>query len=316
MRAGTRPSLAVDLNGVAFPLPVLAASGCLGTGRDGYGLVDVRRLGGIVTRSLTLEPARGSGSPRMAETPSGLLTSVGFQNAGVEQFVREDLPRLARVGTPVIVSVAGSSLEEYLRVTGFVHSEPGVVAIEVCLATPDLELGDGAPFWARMDRTVEIVGSVARMSRLPVFAKLPPLLPRLEETAESCVRVGAHGLTLIDGVPGMAIDPSRLRPWLAEGIGTLSGPAIRPIALAAVHKVARSLPGVPIMGVGGITSGSDAVEFLLAGAWAVQVGTAMLVDPAAPLEIAQGILRHLRSTGLASPAELRSHLRGMEGGNG
>ncbi len=306
--AGVKPTMTVDLAGVAFPLPVLAASGCLGTGGEPT-VVDLRRLGGVVTRSLTLEPRRGAPTPRMAETPSGLLSWTGLQNPGVEGFLVEDLPRLEQAGVPVVASIAGGGVEEFLRVTSLLQHRPGIVALEVYLGAPDEERGRGRPFAARLDRAVEVVGAVARMSRLPVFAKLPYLEPDLVETARACVRAGAHGLTLIGGVPGLAVDAERLRPELAAPIGLLSGPAIKPIALAAVHRVARELPEVPIMGVGGIATGRDAVEFLLAGAWAVQVGTAMLIDPAAPVEIARGILAYLKDKQLESPAALRGRLR-------
>ncbi len=314
--AGVKPSLAVDLNGVVFPLPVLAAAGCLGTGRDGGGLVDLHRLGGVVTRSLTLHPGKGTSTPRMAETAAGLLTAVGLQNPGVEAFVSEDLPRLVRAGVPVIASVAGASLEEYIRVASFLHSNPGITALEVYLSAPDDERGGGRPFYSHLERIIEVIGSVARLSHIPVFAKLPALLPDLEETAGACVRAGAHGLTLIDGVPGMSVDTTKLRASLSTVIGGLSGPSIRPIALAAVYRVAQAMPDVPIMGVGGIGTGDDAVEFLLAGAWAVQVGTAMLVNPSAPAEIAQGIHRHLKTKGFASAADLRGRLRGNEYAHG
>jgi dihydroorotate dehydrogenase (NAD+) catalytic subunit len=310
--AGVKPTLAVDLNGVVLPMPVLAASGCLGTGRDGGGLVDLHRLGGVVTRSLTLHPGKGTSTPRMAETAAGLLTSVGLQNPGVEGFISDDLPRLVKAGVPVIASVAGSSLEEYIRVTSLLHTQPGIVALEVYLSAPDEERGGGRPFYSRMERILEVVGSVARLSRLPVFVKLPALLPHLEETAGACVRSGAHGLTLIDGVPAMSVDTTRMRASLSTVLGGLSGPAIRPIALAAVYRVAQAMPDVPIMGVGGIGTGDDAVEFLLAGAWAVQVGTAMFVNPSAPAEIVQGIHLHLKTKGFASAAELRGRLRSNE----
>jgi dihydroorotate dehydrogenase (NAD+) catalytic subunit len=306
--AGVKPSLAVDLNGVGFPLPVLAASGCFGTGKELAGLVDLHRLGGIVTRSLTYNPTKGSPTPRVAESPSGIVTSVGIQNAGVHGFIAEDLPRLERTGLPIVVSVAGSSLEEYIRVASALARSPGIVALEVYLSAADEER-DGAPFYARIDRIGEVVGAVSRLSRFPVFAKLPALLPDLVEAARACVRAGAHGLTLIDAVPGMVIDVGKLRPRLGSATGGLSGPAIRPIAVAAVFNVASAMPDVPIMGVGGISTGEDAVEFLLAGAWAVQVGTAMLVNPSAPMEIAQGILRYLKAKGLGSPADLRGRLR-------
>ena len=306
--AGVKQNMTVDLAGVVFPLPVLAASGCLGTGRD-PGLVDLHRLGGVVSRSLTLAGAKGGPTPRMTETPSGLLSWVGLQNPGVESFLAEDLPRFLKAQVPVVASVAGTSLEEYIRVASVLQGTPGVVALEVYLGAPDEERGRGEPFHARMDRVTDVVGAVSRLSRFPVFAKLPMLVPDLVHMARACVRAGAHGLTLIDGVPGLAIDAERLRPRLAAPVGTVSGPAIKPMALAAVYQVAQALPEVPIMGVGGISTGEDAVEFLLAGAWAVQVGTAMLVNPAAPLEIAQGILTYLKAKGIGSPADLRGRLR-------
>lgn len=306
--AGVRTSLAVDLNGLRFPLPVLAASGCFGTGKELAGLVDLHRLGGIVTRSLTYDASRGSPTPRVAESPSGIVWSVGVQNPGVRGFVVDELPRLQKLGLPVVVSVAGSSLEEYVRVARSLEGHDGIVALEVYLSIADDERG-GAPFYSRTERMAEVVGAVSRLSRFPVFVKLPALLPGLLEAARACVRAGAHGLTLIDSIPAMVIDVAGLRPGLGSATGGLSGPAIRPIAVAAVFEVACAMPDVPIMGVGGIVSGEDAVEFLLAGAWAVQVGTAMLVNPSAPVEIAQGILGYLKAKGLASPADLRGRLR-------
>ena len=303
-----RSSLVVDLNGLRFAHPVLAAAGCLATRRDGPGLVDLHRLGGVVTRTLTLAPSKGAPTPRAAETPSGMISFVGLQNPGLEEFVAEDLPRLRKAQVLVIVSIAGSSLEEYIRIANALHDLEGIVAMEVYLAGADVERG-GEPFYARPDRIHEVVGAVSRLSRLPVFVKLPPLLPDLVETARLCVRDGAHGFTLIDAVPALAVDVDRLRPRLAVPVGGLSGPAIKPIALAAVYRVARAMPEVPIMGVGGISTGEDAVEFLLAGAWAVQVGTAMLVNPSAPVEIARGIQAYLKNKGIASPGDLRGRLR-------
>jgi dihydroorotate dehydrogenase (NAD+) catalytic subunit len=306
--ARLRSSLVVDLNGLRFAHPVLAAAGCLATRRDGPGLVDLHRLGGVVTRTLTLAPSKGAPTPRAAETASGMVSFVGLQNPGLEEFVAEDLPRLRKAQVPVIVSVAGSSLEEYIRIANALHGLEGIVALEVYLSGADGERG-GEPFYARPDRIHEVVGAVSRLSRLPVFVKLPPLLPDLVETARLCVRDGAHGFTLIDAVPALAIDADRLRPRLAVPVGGLSGPAIKPIALAAVYRVARAMPDVPIMGVGGISTGEDAVEFFLAGAWAVQVGTAMLVNPSAPVEIARGIQAYLKAKGIASPGDLRGRLR-------
>ncbi len=306
--AGVKQTLAVDLAGVRLPIPVLAASGCFGTGRELAGLADLHKLGGVVTRSITLHPSKGSPTPRLAETASGILSWVWLQNPGIEAFLAEDLPRLVRTGLPVIVSIAGTSLEEYVRVTSLLQGAPGVVALEVYLPCPDEERG-GEPFVSRPDHAAEVVGAVSRLSRVPVFAKLPALLTDLVETARTCVRAGAHGLTLIDAVQGMAVDVGKLRPKLSAVIGGLSGPAIRPVAVASVFQVAQAMPEVPILGVGGVATGEDAVEFLLAGAWAVQVGTAMLVNPSAPAQVAQGILRYLKAKGLASPADIRGRVR-------
>jgi len=307
--AGVRPTLEVDLGGLRLAQPVLAASGCLGTGRDVPALVDLRRLGGVVTRSLTLNPSKGAPAPRATETASGLLSAIGLQNPGARAFVEEDLPRLVKAGVPVIGSVAGTTTDEYLRVVQELHVRPGVVALEVNLSLPDQERDGDQPISARPERVGEVVGAVARLSHVPVFAKLPALLPDPVGFAHICVRAGAHGLTLIDAVPGLAVDARSLRSRLAVPVGGLSGPAIKPIALAAVYRVARALPDVPIMGVGGVATGDDAVEFLLAGAWAVQVGTALLVNPSAAIDVSRGILAFLQGKQIASPADLRGRLR-------
>ena len=303
-----RRGLAVDLNGVVLPTPIMVASGCAGTGRELGGLVDLRRLGGVVSRSVTLQPRRGTPTPRIAETPSGIVWSTGLQNPGIELFLAEELPRLIRGGAPVFVSIAGGTMEEFVRLTSLLQGAQGVTAIETQISGPDDELGT-AVLAARPDRAAEIVGAVARMASVPVFAKLPPLLPELVPTAQGCVRAGAHGVTLIDSVPGLGVDASSLRPRLGAVTGWLSGPAIRPLALRAVYEVARALPDVPILGVGGVRTGEDAVEMLLAGAWAVQMGTATLVDPSASVGAAQEVLSYLNAKGLSSPADVRGRLR-------
>ena len=299
--------LGVDLKGLHLVHPVMSASGCLGLGREGTGLVDARRLGAIVTRTLTFEPSTGAAPPRLAETPSGLLTSVGLQNPGILSFLEEDLPRLLTFGPPVIASIGGGRVEEYLRVVHHINASGGIVGIELYLPSPDEERT--GTFASRIDRSIELVGAVTRLTRLPVFAKLPFLGAELVDMAIACVRAGAHGITLIDGIQGLAIDPSHGQPRLASTYGYLSGPAIRPLALAAVHRVATALPEVPLIGVGGISSGAEAAEFLMAGAWAVQVGTAMLVDPEALLRIARELAQFLVDKGVDSPADLRGMLR-------
>lgn len=303
-----RAQLGVDLGaGIVLQHPVMAAAGCLGYGREGTGLVDARHLGAIVTRTITLEPSAGASPPRLASTPSGLLTAIGLQNPGIDSFLDEDLPALAALGPPIILSIGGSRIEEFLRMAHAVHDVPGIVALEIYLSSPDTERH--GTFASRIDRTIELVGAVSRLTRLPVFAKLPLLGAELVDAAHACIRAGAHGLTLLDGAPGLGIDVRTHRPSLASTYGLVSGPALRPLALAAVHRVATALPEVPLLGVGGIASGSDALEFVLAGAWAVQVGTAMLVDPAAPTRIVRELAEELDRQGAASLESLRGRLR-------
>jgi dihydroorotate dehydrogenase (NAD+) catalytic subunit len=306
--AGVKRSIAADLGGLVLSTPVMIASGCAGTGRELAGLVDTRRIGAIVTRSITLRPRRGDPTPRIAETPAGIAWSTGMQNPGIEAFLAEELPRFAKAGTAIIVSITGGTLEEYVRITSLLQGKPGIAAIEVRLSEPDDEL-DRPLLGAHPERAIEIVGAVARMSMVPVFAKLPAVTTDLVELARGVVRAGAHGLTLLDAPLAMSVDANTLRPGLGAVTGWLSGPAMKPVTLRAVFDVARALPGTPILAVGGVRSGEDAVEMLLAGAWAVQVGTATLIDPAAPVEVARGVAGYLKEKRFGSPADLRGRLR-------
>ena len=301
-------SLSVDLGGLVVPTPVLIAAGCAGTGRELAGLVELRKVGGLVSRSVTVEPEKGSPTPRLAESPSGIVWSTGVQNPGIDAFIAEELPRLAKTSPHVIVSVAGGSLEEYVRLTGALQGRAEVSAIEVNLSGPDLEL-ERPVLGNHVDRAAEVAGAVARMSMVPVFAKVPMQAFELPEIARAVVRAGATGLTV--GGPPAALDvrAERLRPGLGGVTGWLSGPALLPMTLRSVFDVARAVPDVPVIAVGGIRSGEDAIEAFLAGAWAVQVGTATLIDPSAPVSVAQGIVRYLKAKGLASPVDLRGRLR-------
>jgi dihydroorotate dehydrogenase (NAD+) catalytic subunit len=265
-------------------------------------------VGGVVSRTITLEPDRGSPTPRIAESPSGILWSTGLQNPGIDVFVQEELPRLARAFPAVIVSIAGGSLEEYVRLTGALQGRPEVSGIEVYLSGRDEELGR-ATLGAHADRAAEIAGAVARMSLVPVFAKVPLAVTDLVEVAGALVRAGVTGLTIGGPPPALDVRADRLRPGLGGVTGWLSGPALLPLTLRAVFDVARAVPDTPVIAVGGIRSGRDAVGAFLAGAWAVQVGTATLVDPAAPVEVAQGIVSYLKAKGMASPADVRGRLR-------
>ncbi len=306
--AGVRRSIAVDLGGWVLPTPVMVAAGCAGTGRELTGFVDTRRIGAIVTRSITLRPRRGDPTPRIAESASGVIWATGMQNPGIEAFLEEELPRFQRTGAPVVVSIVGGTLEEYVRLTTLLQRRPEIAAIEVRLSEPDEEM-ERPVLGAHPERAIEIVGAVARMSLVPVFAKLPAVATDLVELARGAVRAGAHGLTLLDSPAAMGVDAGTLKPQLGPVGGWLAGPALKPLTLRAVFEVARALPDVPIVAVGGVRSGTDAVELLLAGAWAVQVGTATLIDPSAPVDVARGIAAYLKEKRLASPLDLRGRLR-------
>ncbi len=307
--AGVKRSLSVDLGaGLVLPTPVMVASGCAGTGRELGGLVDLRKVGAIVSRSVTVRPERGTPTPRIAETASGIVWSTGQQNPGIDAFVAEELPRLARGGTHVIVSVVGTTLEEYVRLTGVLQGRPEVAAIEVHLSAPDTEF-EHEELGLHADRAAEVVGAVARMSLVPTFAKLPLHAPSIGELALAVVRAGAHGLTVGGPPPALGVQTARLRPALGAVTGRLSGPAVKPMMLRAVFEVARAVPDTPLIASGGVRTGEDAVEAILAGAWAVQVGTAVLIDPVAPVTVAQGIAEYLKAKGVAAPSDIRGRLR-------
>jgi len=297
-------SLSVDLNGVSFSTPVLTASGTFGSGKEMARIVELHGLGGIVTKSVTLEPRRGLPVPRMAETSAGMLNAIGLQNPGVEEFLAKDAPFISSAGVPVIVSVAGKTVREFVDVAMRVAEIPGVVAIEANISCPNVERRNEV-FACYPDQAADVIAAMSRMTRLPVFAKLTADTTDIVRVAEACVGAGAHGLSLINTLLGMAIDVETFRPKLGGVTGGLSGPAIRPIAIRCVHQVARALPDVPIVGIGGITSAEDAVEFLLAGAWAVQVGTVNFLRPAAAVDIAAGMAAYLARKGLSHPDELR-----------
>jgi dihydroorotate dehydrogenase (NAD+) catalytic subunit len=298
---GVRRTLGIDLGGLPLPTPVMIASGCAGTGRELSGLVDMRKVGGIVSRTVTVAPRAGGPLPRIAESPSGVVWSTGLQNPGIEAFVADELPRLVKPGAPVFVSIGGGSLEEYVRLASLLRGRAGVVALELFLSGPDEELGGGV-LGAQVERCAEIVGAVARMSTVPIFAKLPALVVDPVAVAVACVRAGAHGLVLCGPLPALALD--------AEGSvagsvsGWLAGPAMRPVVLRAVLEVSLALPDVPLIASGGIRTGDDAVRAMAAGAWAVQVGTGVLVDPTAPVEVASELARTLKARGLSTPSQL------------
>ena len=313
MSEGAR-SLAVDVGGLVLATPVAIAAGCAGTGRELGGLVDVRRVGGVVTRTITVEPRPGSAPPRFAETAGGIVWSTGWQNPGIDAFVRTELPVWSNGGPPLVVSIGGGTLESYVRLAGALQGHAAVRGIEVHLSGPDEEL-ERPVLGAHADRVNEIVGAVARMSVVPVFAKLPGGVD-VVPLAIAAARAGAAGLTLCDGPPAYAVDTDAARPALGGGVGWLAGPALKPMTLRAVADVTRALPRMPIMASGGLRTAHDAIDAMFAGATAVQLGTATLLDPIAPVTVARGIATELQRRGLGSSADLRGGLVSTEPSGG
>jgi dihydroorotate dehydrogenase (NAD+) catalytic subunit len=308
-----RRTLVVDLGGIVLPTPVIIASGCSGTGRELSDLVDLRKVGAIVSRTITVDERLGAPVPRISESSAGIVWDTGLQNPGLDAFVAGELSRLARGGVRTIVSIGGGSLEEYVRLSSTLQGRPEVSAIEIYLAGPDEEL-ERSVLGAHPDRVNEIVGAVARMSLVPVFAKVPGGCDDVVELARAAVRAGATGVTLLGSPPALGVEAAGTLPGRGAVHGWLSGPALRPITLRALYDVARELPGVPLIASGGVRTGEDAVGCLLAGAWAVQVGTATLADPTTAVTVAHGIVRYLEGNGLASPGDLRGRIASNDPG--
>ena len=283
-------------SGLLLTNPVMTAAGTFGYGIEYSQLVDVQRLGAIVCKTTTLKPRRGNPQPRLVETASGLLNSVGLQNIGVEAVVKDKAPVWAGWRVPVIVSIAGETSDEYARVADRLEGVAGVSGIEVNISCPNVASG-GMEFGADPKAAAEVTAAVKAASSLPIIVKLSPNVTRIEEIASAVAEAGADAVTLINTLRGMAIDVDTGEPSLGNVIGGLSGPAIKPVALYMAHKVAGTVD-VPIIGCGGIGCADDALEFIMAGAAAVQVGTANLTNPEAALDVLDGIQRFLGARGI------------------
>jgi dihydroorotate dehydrogenase (NAD+) catalytic subunit len=295
------PLAAVDMTtrlaGVAFPNPVFTASGCAAAGQELSQFFDVASLGAVVTKSIMLRARAGRPTPRMAETPSGMLNSIGLQGPGIDAFVSTDLPWLAEQGARAVVSIAGHSVDEYVRLTQRLRNQPGLAMIEVNISCPNVE-DRGLVFACDPAAAAAVVTGVRRAATVPVFAKLSPDVTDIVAIARACIDAGADGLSMINTLLGMVIDTDRMRPALAGVTGGLSGPAIRPVAVRCVWQVHQALPDVPILGMGGIRTGLDALEFVLAGASAVSVGTAVFGDPSAPVRVLRELQQALAERGI------------------
>lgn len=299
--------LSVDLAGLQLRNPVMTASGTFASGREFAAFVDLARLGALVTKGVSTEPWPGNDSPRIAETSSGMLNSIGLQNPGVEAFCAKDLAWLSAVDVPVVANIVGHSAAEYARVVERLEAEPGVAAYEINISCPNLDEG-GMAFGTACAPAAAVCQAVRAVTRRPVIVKLSPNVTDIAEIARAVEAAGADAISLINTLLGMSIDAATRRPRLARVVGGLSGPAIKPVALRMVWQVASAV-SVPVVGIGGITTGEDAVEFLLAGATAVQVGTANFVDPTASVRVIDGITEYCREQGVRRVSELVGALR-------
>ena len=297
--------LSVRLGTVELKNPVLVASGTFGSGREGSNFMEVGRLGGVITKSMTLVGWKGKPTPRMCETPSGMLNAIGIQNKGVDHFIAHDLPWLLKNGATIVASIAGNTVDEYVRVADKLRAGGrGVAAVELNISCPNLEYRNNM-FAHSPATTAAVVSEVKRvLPRLAVWPKLSPNVTSLTAIASAALEAGADGLSLVNTLFGMAIDIESGRPKLAGVVGGLSGPAIRPVAVRAVHEVHSAFPHVPIIGQGGITAAEDALELMMAGASAVAVGTQNFVNPRAALEVATGIDSYMRRHGINTAADL------------
>ena len=295
--------LGTRLAGVYFPNPVFTASGCAAAGQELGKFFDVSRLGAKVTKSIMLAPRSGRPTPRMAETPSGMLNSIGLQGPGIDAFLQRDLPWLHERGARTVVSIAGSSVDEYVKLAQKLRGRPGLSLLEVNISCPNVE-DRGTVFACDARAAADVITGVRRVSSVPVFAKLSPDVTDIVAIARAVVDAGADGLSMINTLLGMAIDTTTMRPVLAGVTGGLSGPAIRPVAVRCVWQVHQAMPEVPILGMGGIRTGLDALEFILAGASAVSVGTAVFGDPNAPMRIIDELRAALAERGITTVAEL------------
>lgn len=299
----------VRLGSLELRNPVVTASGTFGSGREYADFVDLTRLGAVVTKGVSSEPWPGNDSPRIAETPSGMLNSIGLQNSGAEAFCAGDLAWLSGLDVPVIVNLVGHSVADYVAVTERLDAEVAISAFELNISCPNVDAG-GMAFGTSCPSAAEVTRAVRAATDKTLIVKLSPNVTDITEIARAVVAEGADAVSLINTLLGMSIDIHTFRPRLARGVGGLSGPAVRPVAVRMVWQVARAVD-VPVIGMGGIMCAEDAIEFLLAGSSAIAVGTANFVDPSATVRIAEGIERFCAERGIERVADLIGAVRGV-----
>jgi dihydroorotate dehydrogenase (NAD+) catalytic subunit len=302
-----RPDLSVEISELKLATPLIAASGTFGYGTEYGDVVDYSAIGAIAVKGLYLNPRPGAPPPRIWETPSGMLNAIGLQEIGITRFIEEKLPELRKLGPAVVVNICGSTLEEYSELARVLNDVEGVSGIEINISCPNVTEG-GILFGCDPDLAARVTEMVRAATTLPVIPKLSPNVTDIAAIARRVESAGADALSLINTIPAMAIDVETRRPRLANVVGGLSGPAIRPIAVRLVYQTAQAV-GIPVIGIGGIGSAEDALEFLIAGARAVQIGTMNFVDPSVWSRTLDGLEDYCRRHDLSSIAEVSGTLR-------
>jgi dihydroorotate dehydrogenase (NAD+) catalytic subunit len=300
-------NMQINIAGLKFQNPVLVASGTFGYGDECKELVDVNRLGGIVTKSLSLKRRDGNPPTRIVETASGMLNSIGLANIGVQKFIETKLPYLRTLKTNIIVNIAASSIDEYCAVLSMLEDQDGVDGYEINVSCPNVKEG-GLSFGTNSKMTAEITRRLRALTKKPLLIKLTPNVTHISEFARAVEGEGADAVSVINTVVGMAVDIIKRAPKLSTTTGGLSGPSIKPIALAKVYEVAQAVK-IPIIGIGGIATAEDAIEFMIVGATAVQVGTANFVDPSTGVNIVEGMERYCEQNSITKMSDIVGTLR-------
>ena len=300
-----KSNLEVQIAGIKLINPVITASGTFGYGEEFSPFIDLDKLGAMVLKGITLKPKMGNSPPRVIETPSGMLNSIGLQNVGVERLIKEKLPYLKKINTPVIINISGDTIEEYVELAkrlGEVSKDMGVTGLEVNISCPNVKKG-GMAWGADAEATYKVINSIRKTTPLPLIVKLTPNVTDIKTIAQAAEEAGADALSLINTLVGMAIDIDSRQPKLANMSGGLSGPAVKPVALWLVWQVFQTV-NIPVIGIGGIIKVEDALEFIIAGARAIEIGTANFVNPRITIEIIEGIEKYLRENNMKDVNEL------------
>lgn len=303
-----RPDLRVDIGRLKLQNPVMTASGTFGYGREFNDFVDLNRLGAIIVKGLSMEPSMGNPPPRIVETGCGMLNAIGLENIGIKAFVKDKIPFFKKISTPVLVNIYGKTLEEYAQLASFIDDIEEISGIELNISCPNVKLG-GVAFGVETKSAYQVVKAVREKTKKPLMVKLSPNVTDITAIAKAAEEGGADSLSLINTITGMAIDINTGRSRLGNITGGLSGPAIKPVALRMVWQTVQSV-NIPVIGVGGIMDAGDALEFLIAGASAVQVGTANFVNPSATMEIIDGIEEFLKEKKLQKISDIIGSFKG------